>query len=335
MSTDTITRMITTLPSATEGLQPNQNLVANVNVARSVEGKIQIILENCEPPRQGLSLRRAVLQSGVDFHTSSGHVMSNCLVLEFDTDIDSSAVAKVAEHLSTGDPSRNRTEADLLATIQMFRNLVETGSSDWNFERIIGLWGELLVLERAISLCDTDIEELACLMAWQSNGIHCKDYSFRNSSSAFDVKTTAKTQRTHSISSIDQVAGRAHDSTYLYSIMLRPVGPQEGWTVTDLINRIEDGLGVLARAEFTQIIESLNVDEAMCGAHHFTERHNRPQMMFNPSQIPGVNQFTPLPEGVPSLSWSMTLSEGGMSGHQIDDLMKSWIETEAEANENE
>ena len=58
-------------------------------------------------------------------------------------------------------------------------------------------------------------------------------------------------------------------------------------------------------------------------------------MLFLPEQIPGVSQFTPLPEGVPSLSWSMTLSEGGMSGQQIDDRLGRWLAINAEAIEDE
>ena len=335
MSSETITRMITTLPSATEGLQPNRNLVANVNVARSVEGNIQIILENCEPPNDGISLRRATLQSGVDFHDKDGNLMSNCLVLEFDNGIDSSAVAKVAEHLSNGNPETNRTGEDLLRTLQVFRNLVESESSGWNFNRMLGLWGELSILERAISLCETEEEELACLRAWQSSGVHCQDFCFRHASAAFDVKTTSRTQRIHEISSVDQVAERNHQSTFLLSLMVRPVGPGEGWTVMDLIGRIEDSLAGVSKAAFEVIIESINPDEDLCSSHHLRERHNRPPMLFLPEQIPGVSQFTPLPEGVPSLSWAMTLSEGGMSGQQIDDRLGRWLTIDAEAIEDE
>lgn len=335
MTSESIRKLISKLPAASGGLQPNRNLVANVNVARSSEGKVQIILENCEPPSEGISLRRAILLSGVDFHTESGDTMENCLLLEFDTDVDSSAVAKVAEHLSTGNPNVNRTGKDLQSTIQVFRNLVETKSSEWNYEKMLGLWGELSVLERLISHCESEKQEIDCLRAWQSNGIHCQDYCFKVASSAFDVKTTARNQRTHSISSIDQVAEREQTSSYLYSIVLRSVGEAEGWTVMDLINRIKNSLEGRSKERFVEIMESINPDEEYCRSHHLRERHNRPDMLFIPSQIPGVNQFTPLPEGVPSLSWTMTLSEGGMSGQQIDDLMKSWIKIEAEAIEDE
>ena len=335
MTSETMTRMITTLPSATEGLQPNRNLVSNVNVARSVEGNIQIILEQCEPPGGGISLRRATLQSGVDFYDEDGRLMSNCLVLEFDNDIDSSAVAKVAEHLSNGNQDENRTGDDLLRTIQMFRNLVENQSSGWNFNRMLGLWGELSILERAISLCETEAEELACLNAWQSSGVHCQDFSFRHASAAFDVKTTSRTQRIHEISSVDQVAERSHHSTYLLSLMVRPVGPREGWTVIDLVNRIENSLAGVSKVAFERIIKSIDIDEDLCSSHHLRERHNRPPMLFLPEQIPGVCQFTPLPEGVPSLTWAMTLSEGGLSGQQIDDLLTAWLVIDTEAIEDE
>lgn len=330
-----VTRMITALPSVNDGLQPNRNIVANVNIARSAEGNIQIILENCEPPMEEISLRRATLQSGVEFHTSGGIVMSNCLVLEFDSDVDSSGVAKVAEHLSNGNPSTNRTGEDLSRTLHIFRTLVESQSSEWNFKRMLGLWGELSILERALSLCESQLEELACLRAWQSNGIHCQDYCFRNASSAFDVKTTAKNQRIHEISSIDQVAEREQESSYLLSVVVRPVGPGEGWTVLDLVSRIEDSLSGTSKEAFIEIMESINPDQDLCGGHHLRERHNRPPMLFVPNQIPGVSQFTPLPEGVPSLSWAMTLSEGGMSGQDIDNLLRCWLLIEAEATENE
>ncbi|MAH90339.1 MAG: hypothetical protein CMA11_01060 [Euryarchaeota archaeon] len=332
---ETLTRKITTLPSANDGLQPIENLVTNVNIARSAEGNIQIILEDCEAPSEEISLRRASLQSGVEFRTSSGTIMPNCLVLEFDLEVDSSGVAKVAEHLSSGDSSTNRTGEDLSRTLQVFRTLVESQSSEWNFKRMLGLWGELSILERALSLCEIQQEELACLRAWQSNGIHCQDYCFRNASAAFDVKTTAKNQRIHEISSIDQVAEREQESSYLLSVVVRPVGPGEGWTVLDLVNRIEDSLSGASKEAFIKIIESINPDQVLCGAHYLRERHNRPPMLFVPNQIPGVSQFTPLPEGVPSLSWAMTLSEGGMSGQDIDNLLRCWLLIEAEAIENE
>jgi hypothetical protein len=65
------------------------------------------------------------------------------------------------------------------------------------------------------------------------------------------------------------------------------------------------------------------------------ERHNRPMRMIPALEVPGVSQFTPLPEGVPSLSWPVTLSEGGMAGPELDTILKEWISNDVEVREDE
>ena len=54
------------------------------------------------------------------------------------------------------------------------------------------------------------------------------------------------------------------------------------------------------------------------------ERHNRPLRLFQAGRT-GVDQFTPLPEGVPSLSWPVILTEQGVSGDELDILFTSLL----------
>ena len=67
--------------------------------------------------------------------------MTGCVVLEFDMGVDAFAVAKMAEHLLQ-DPSKHLSGDDLVHTLEMFRTLVETASTGWNFQRVIGLWAD-------------------------------------------------------------------------------------------------------------------------------------------------------------------------------------------------
>jgi hypothetical protein len=332
---ESLERMIATLPSASGGMQPTHNLAANVYIARSPTGTIQIILDDCEAPNQTISLKRATLQSGVNFDSRDGGQLSNCLVLEFDTGVDAFAVAKIAEHLSNGSESTVRTGEHLVHTIDVFRSLVENDTSAWNFKRMLGLWGELAVLERLLSLAEGENEQLCCVRAWQSNGVHCQDFVMSAARAAFDVKTTSRIHRMHDISSADQVGEREHDESHLVSLMVRPVGEEEGWTALDLVTRIENTLSGPAAILFNRRLQKLNPDPLVCGTHHLRERHNRPMRMIPALEVPGVSQFTPLPEGVPSLSWPVTLSEGGMAGPELDTILKEWIANDVEVREDE
>jgi hypothetical protein len=139
----------------------------------------------------------------------------------------------------------------------------------------------------------------------------------------------------HEISSADQVGEREHDESHLASIMVRSVGPEEGWTVLDLITRIERALSGLAATLFERRMRKLDPDPEVCGTHHLRERHNRPLRLYPALDVPGVSQFTPLPEGVPSLSWPVVLSEEGATGTEVDVMLIEWIAKDVEVREDE
>ena len=69
--------------------------------------------------------------------------------------------------------------------------------------------------------------------------------------------------------------------------------------------------------------------------HYFRERNSHPIRLFNVENIPGVNQFLPLPHGVPELSWPIQLSEEGIEDLRLKKILKNIISKEAEVYENE
>ena len=336
MKRNDIERIIAKLPAADGNLTPQQHIGANIWLARSSSGSVQIVLSSAEPPSKTLMLRRATLDQGVNFLSEENGDIEGCVMLEFDPEVDGFAVSKVAEHLCR-DGDGERSGDDLIDSVESFQSMLEGGySNGWSWSKLIGTWGELSCLERMLTLCTDDNEILACIRSWKSIGVHCLDFVFDHYHGfAFDVKTTSRTKRDHNISSIDQVASGIYGEAYLLSIMIRPVAEGEGFTVLDLIERISMSIDGEAKSLFDKKVEALDIDRDICSAHYFRERSGRPMIMLPSSRVPGVDRFLPLPEGVPELSWPVQLTENGINGSDIDDLLVENILLQSEVISNE
>jgi hypothetical protein len=334
MSTEvTLERTIATLPAPLNGLQPFHRVGSNAYITRSIEGNTQLILHDTEAPAQSFNLKHAKLQSGISFVSNASTSLENCLVLEFDLGIDAHAIAKVSEHLTRSEGIK--TGSDLLHSLDVFRSLVENDSFGWSFKRIVSLWGELAFLERLLSNADSPLKQLRCVQAWQSSAIHCQDFCFTDSPVALDVKTTTQKSRLHEVTSVDQVARQEREELYLASSMIRPMGPEEGWSVVDLLQRIRNDLSGESLELFNESIERLDLELEACSAHYFSERNNRPLRLISACDVPGVSQFTPLPAGVPNLSWPIHLPEQGSSDMELDEMIYGWLSAYNEVIQDE
>ena len=323
---------ISQIPSPKGNLEAIVHVGSNVYVLKTEDGCIHLILNQAERPTSELILKNASLSVGVDYISLTKNYQ-NCLTLEFDRVVDEDAVAKIAEHLCEGD-NTPRTGDDLLRTIDIFRSVVEEEKSVWTYEKMLGLWGELKVLERLIMLSENNYQILACIRAWKSTSIHCKDFIFSSVEAAFDVKTTTRTQRLHQISSVDQVAGKKGWETKLVSLCARPVAQEEGRSVMNLIARICNLLEAHPHELelFEEKINHLDIDDKICGENYLMERHGKTIMIFEAEDVPGVKRFVRpnLPTGVPELSWPVILSEEGMSGLSLNSKLKDYIRNSKE-----
>lgn len=93
-------------------------------------------------------------------------------------------------------------------------------------ERQIGLLGELLVLERLIRRSGS-----AMVGAW--NGPWREPHDFRIGPREFEVKSTVDPHRIHTIHGVEQLVPSAGCSLYLVSVMLGPLGAEEGFSLAD------------------------------------------------------------------------------------------------------
>ena len=163
----------------------------------------------------------------------------------------------------------------MVHTLEMFRTLVETASTGWNFQRVIGLWAELKSLHRLLNLCDNDAQAAVCVAAWKSTGVHCQDFVFPGGRLAFDSKATTKAQRFHEISSIDQVARREATHSCMLSYVLRPVAEDEGMSIPQLIDNIGNLLDGVTNIVFEEKVRALKLDLAGAAATTFESATDR------------------------------------------------------------
>ena len=330
---NSLVKMISQIPPPKGDLEPIIHVGSNVYILKTGDGCINLILDQADKPTNELALQRASLSVGIDYHSRTGRNYYDCVTLEFDKDVDKEAVAKIAEHLCKGGDNP-RTGNDLLRTIEIFRSIVEEENDVWSYQKMLGLWGELRLLQRLIILSENDDEILISLGAWKSTGVHCRDFIFSSVEVALDVKTTTKNQRLHRISSVDQVASNRGWETNLVSLSTRPVAQEEGCSVMNLIDSIRSLIKGNFRSLklFEKKIKDLDIDEKICSENYIMERHGRPMMMFEGEEIPGVKRFLrpKLPTGVPELSWPVILSEEGMSGLTLNSKLNYYLSNSKE-----
>ena len=200
---------------------------------------------------------------------------------------------------------------------------------------MIGLWGELRLLHRMIGMARNPHEQTVCLEAYQSASVHCRDFMFQQTRRGIDAKATTQTERRHMINSTDQVTNPVGGSTFLCSIMIRPVGPSEGFTVLDLIDMISADLSNENVHAFQALVASLDLDRTQCGEQAYLERQDRPTRLVPDHLVPGVEAYIPRPLGVDPHPWPIRLDEVGLEGLELNEALCRWIQEEALAAETQ
>ena len=104
-----------------------------------------------------------------------------------------------------------------------------------SIERQIGLLGELLVLERVISIEGPD-----AIDAWI--GPQGEPHDFRIAQKEIEVKTSAGTRRIHTINNLTQLMPSPGSSLFIISILLGAPGQHTGFSLANKIDSISKSL---------------------------------------------------------------------------------------------
>jgi hypothetical protein len=119
--------------------------------------------------------------------------------------------------------------AAVVETVRMLGRLLEGGHA-LSRERELGLCGELLVLLGACRRLGPN----DAVTGWR--GPHFEEHDFAIDGLDVEVKTTASERRAHWIDSLTQLQPTASTALWVVSHQLTEAGPQEGWSLGDLVN---------------------------------------------------------------------------------------------------
>ena len=145
-------------------------------------------------------------------------------------------VSDVADRLADGATDVFGAIEDSLADFELLLSRVREMSR----EEAIGLYGELLVLERLVAKGQP-------LDAWIGSSKEVHD--FRLGTTELEVKTTVANTRSHIIHGLNQLTPSPDRQLHLVSVRIGSAGAAEGRSLDDLVAQLEATLGNDERAK--------------------------------------------------------------------------------------
>jgi hypothetical protein len=153
--------------------------------------------------------------------------------------------------LETGQPASEAVAVELACFGALFEQ-----KQILSIERQIGLLGELLVLERMISIDGPD-----ALEAWI--GPQGEPHDFRITVNEIEVKTSTSTRRIHSINNFAQLVPSPGSSLFIMSVLLGAPGKESGFSLASKIKSINSYLSSAPdrQSQFNKLLECVGYSE--------------------------------------------------------------------------
>lgn len=189
-----------------------------------------------------------------------------------------SLISQVAERVVAGDPP----QTSLADAISLWETLLREAVvlSD---ERQMGLFGELLLLERLII---ARVE--SPIAAWV--GPAHETHDFRWGDCEFEVKSTSSRRRVHKIHGVNQLAPSVTSRLYLVSVQLSE-GGAGGVSLPELVERIKSRLKDADLSQFNQRLNAAEYIEAHA-SHYAARRRLRTPLLLVPI-VDGTPRIVP------------------------------------------
>lgn len=207
---------------------------AQVRMALSLEGEPLLLL-----PANKVELgKKLPIANGLDFSIvrygspTAGHtnfIQIKCLLADLEN-----TFLDIIENICNRIREGGAATACITAAIDDFREILDDGKLEQGKEAAIGLFGELLLLEKALQINPDAVTY------WTGVDKNRRDFSFPKL--FIEVKTSQRThQRQVSIHALDQLATTSEETLYLWYFSIED-NPGSGDSIPDLVGRIEKSL---------------------------------------------------------------------------------------------
>ena len=216
---------------------------SNAWVFKDHRGSFGLMLTGVDPPGGETHLKNIQVafkpEKEVQEHGSTRPVR-RCLEVNLDSSCSGDALAAVLERLSDKKPDGAYATEDLLEVlaegVEVFRATTPPSSK----EAVIGVWGELHLLETVVANAPSREAQAEAVRAWEAKGPQrdIVDFRFQTARAAIEVKTTLG-KRVHHIEGFGQVSTPPDCSeAFLASLRLEESRSRVGRTALDLTEGI-------------------------------------------------------------------------------------------------
>jgi len=219
--------------------------VTNAWVFKTFPGGFGLMLTGVAPPQTAPPFRnlklsykpdRIIRQLGREWN------VTRCLEIELDPSCDPDVLATILDRLADAEPSGAFTTQSLITILKQVVELVRPPPLPPSKEAVIGVWGELRLLEMLIARAPSAESHARIVSGWESEG-HPRDiidFRYPSTGVAIEVKTSVA-GRIHHLNGVDQVTmPQGFRAGLLASFLIRETDTGEGRTCADISRDICD-----------------------------------------------------------------------------------------------
>jgi len=220
-------------------------LLNNLYISVSSDGSLGIFLENIFDDPELPKLKNIKFNKKANWKVKSldsEYVLKQCVRVDISNVSEPEITASIIE-LMFENTNGSYALTDLLIALEKFKILLKSSKSSLNDNELKGIWGELWFMKEIIFRCINREELERCLDSWKGSDTAKRDFRMPNKGLVFEIKTTEKKSRVHTISSADQLTKRENEEgAYLVSIGVKREEGGASHSISSLSKLIEEKL---------------------------------------------------------------------------------------------
>jgi len=230
----------------------------NAFLTKSHDGSLGLFISEASgnPPKRMYKHLEIMVFPRKDLHVG-GKVrkLTNCLMLQADSEVEASALTLILERLFEVAPSGSFSATDVIAVLDEVEELLRKPARMPTLEEVAGAWGELWMVLLMVESANDPRVQRSILSGWEGEVREKIDCRFSHCAVAMEVKTTMSDSRVHHFHGIEQVTTPGGFSQGVLASLIVEHG--EGWACNDLLSRIRDAaVGTEdQRIEFSELLD--------------------------------------------------------------------------------
>lgn len=213
----------------------------------------------------------------------SEHRLNRCLEIHLDNSCDAELLTLVFNRMHELEPMGHFSSELMITILQQMMQLVSLQKLPPSKEEVIGVWGELHVLERLLKGAGNPSDALRRIIGWETVGPSRDIIDFRvldvASGLAIEVKTTVG-NRLHHIGGVNQITiPEGYEEGFIASVRVREVSPAAGrnckQVVDDLLSNLLGTSNQIKSQRFA-LLQKINErgHECLDERYFFTTEHD-------------------------------------------------------------